>query len=82
MLELGKFRLTRNSRFLEDTDIVKGAKYIMRMSNDDSLCHTTPMKLYHEGMCARCGRRLLDSKSKKIGYGYKCLKKQNPTCLD
>lgn len=35
MIENEIFRLTRNSRFLPDTEIVKGAKYIMRMSKEE-----------------------------------------------
>lgn len=69
MIEQGKFRLTRSSRFLPNTAIVKGARYIMRMSESD---WDTPMKLYHEGMCARCGRPLTNPKSIKLGVGPKC----------
>lgn len=75
MIENDQFRLTAHSRFLEDTDIVKGAKYIVRMSRDQNLCNKTPMKLYHEGMCARCGRKLETDKSKELGFGPKCIKK-------
>lgn len=75
MMEGDRFRLTHNSRFLEDTDIVKGAKYIVRMSINDSLCKTSPMKLYHEGMCAKCGRQLTQEKSINRGFGPKCRKK-------
>lgn len=78
MLERDAFRLTRNSRFLEDTDIVKGAKYIVKMAHRQSLCDSTPMKIYHEGMCARCGREITDENSKEVGFGPKCRKKS--TC--
>lgn len=70
MIEQGKFRLTKNSRFLYDTDIVKGARYIMRMANEPGL--DTPMKLYHEGMCCFCGRKLISNKSLSTGIGPKC----------
>ena len=75
MIEEGKFRLTRNSRFLEDTDIVKGAKYIVKMSKSQKVTSTTPMRLYHMGMCARCGKQLTREKSIQIGIGPKCRKK-------
>lgn len=75
MIENGQFRLTRNSRFLPDTDIVKGAHYIMKMSRYQSLVEATPMKLYHMGMCARCGRELTREKSILTGIGPKCRKK-------
>lgn len=69
MIENGVFRLTRHSRFLPDTPIVKGAYYIMRMARQDI---DTPMELYHEGMCSVCGRPLTNPKSIKSGVGPKC----------
>lgn len=75
MIEQGKFRLTRNSRFLPDTDIVKGAFYIMKMSYSQPLVDKTPMKLSHMGMCARCGRELITEKSIHSGIGPKCRKR-------
>ena len=75
MIEQGKFRLTRNSRFLPDTDIVKGAFYIMKMAKSQLLVLTTPMKLSHMGMCARCGRELTTEKSIQSGIGPKCRKR-------
>lgn len=75
MIEGNKFRLTQHSRFLPDTDIVKGAYYIMKMSADQSLVNSTPMHLYHMGMCARCGRKLSTKKSLQSGIGPKCRKR-------
>lgn len=72
MIESGRFRITRNSRFDWHTDIVKGANYIVRMANDPSM--NTPMILYHEGMCACCGRQLTNPKSIESGIGPKCRK--------
>lgn len=74
MIENGKFRLTRNSRFLPDTDIVKGAHYIVKMANSQSLVDSTPMSLYHMGMCARCGRELTATDTLEYGIGKKCRK--------
>lgn len=71
MIEGGVFRLTHHSRFLPDTEIVRGAKYIEKMMNRD---FDTPMKLYHEGVCARCGRKLSSGKSLETGIGPKCRK--------
>lgn len=76
MVERDKFRLTKHSRFLPDTEIVRGAYYIMRMALDNELAMTTPMKLYHMGMCGVCGRQLTQSKSLKTGIGPKCRKKR------
>ena len=75
MIEQGKFRLTRNSRFLSDTDIVKGAYFIMKMSNSQKLVDETKMMLSHMGMCARCGRELTTDKSIESGIGPKCRKR-------
>lgn len=72
MVEKDQFRLTQNSRFLPDTEIVKGAKYIMKMANIPGF--ETPMELYHEGMCCFCGRQLKSTKSMSVGIGPKCMK--------
>ena len=70
MIEQGIFRLTRHSRFLSDTPIVKGARYIMKMMYNPTL--KTSMELYHPGKCAVCGRTLTSDKSISLGYGPKC----------
>lgn len=75
MLEQDKFRLTRNSRFLPDTEIVRGAKYIEKLRHSQMFLSNSPMKIYHQGTCARCGRKLLDIKSIERGFGLKCAKK-------
>ena len=75
MIERGQFRLTSNSRFLPDTDIVKGAYYIIRMAKSDTFTSRSPMKLYHEGMCSVCGRPLTDHDSLRIGLGRHCKKR-------
>lgn len=69
MIESGKFRLTKSSRFLSDTPIVKGAFYIMKMASHN---FNTSMELYHEGMCSVCGRQLTNPKSILSGVGPKC----------
>lgn len=73
MVEKDKFRTTRNSRFLPDSDIVKGAVYIMKMATTPNF--KTPMKLFHMGVCARCGSKLCAEKSLVTGIGPKCRKK-------
>lgn len=75
MIERDKFRLTYNSRFLPDTEIVKGAKYIENMRHSQLFLSKSPMKIYHLGRCARCGRKLIDTKSIESGFGPKCIKK-------
>ena len=76
MMENGQFRLTKHSRFLEDSDVVKGAKYIVKLATNQTFFNNTPMKLYHNGRCARCGKLLDSARSIKDGYGKKCLKMQ------
>lgn len=73
MIEGNSFRLTRNSRFLHDTEIVRGAAHIMNMANNPNL--RTKMKLYHCGMCCFCGRQLSSEKSMKSGVGPRCKKR-------
>lgn len=83
MIEMGRFRLTRNSRFHPDTEIVKGAKYIEDLRTSQVFLDKSPMKIYHEGICARCGRKLTDPKSIERGFGSKCRKKMGSetSCL-
>ena len=73
MVENDRFRLTHNSRFLIHTPIVKGAQYIMRMMRSPK--SPTKMTLYHQGMCAVCGRPLTNPKSIESGIGPKCRKR-------
>lgn len=75
MIEMDKFRLTQNSRFLNDTDIVKGVLYIEKLRKNQISLHKSLMKIYHEGTCARCGRRLINKESIEIGFGPKCKRK-------
>ena len=75
MIDQDRFRLTRNSRFTEDTDIVKGAKYIENLRKNQVFLDSSPMKIYHNFRCARCHRLLTDEKAIKLGYGKKCYKK-------
>ena len=74
MIEQGRFRLTRNSRFTPDTEIVRGAHYFMKMISDERI-QKSPMTLVHGDRCCKCGRKL-DSKFGRIhGCGKKCFKK-------
>lgn len=75
MIEDNKFRLTKRSRFLSDTDIVRGAFYIVKMATSEIIAQTSPMNLYHMGLCCRCGRKLKSENALAIGIGSKCLKK-------
>lgn len=69
-----EFEITRASRFLPDTEIVKGAVYIDKLRNDQDVFDRSPMKIYHLGKCGRCGRPLEDEESLRYGLGKKCRK--------
>lgn len=75
MIEEGKFKLTKSSRFLPDTEIVQGAEYIMKLANVPGFIKKSKMTIYNLGMCARCGRPLKGEKQLTRGYGTKCYKK-------
>lgn len=74
MMEDDKFRITRHSRFLPDTEIVKGAFYIVKMSKSQRQVDDNPMMLYHLGSCGRCGRLLTSDDAIESGIGKKCRK--------
>lgn len=67
------FRLTRSSKFNPDTEVVKGAYYMVRMATDQSLIDKGDMQLYHSRRCCKCGRYLEDQDSRDRGMGKKCL---------
>ena len=71
MYDLKSFRKTNQSCYEEDSEQFKGARYIVYMSLKD---FNTPMKLYHEGVCCLCGKKLTDPKSIERGIGPQCLK--------
>lgn len=73
MIEQDSFRLTRASRFGNHTEIVRGARYIMRMMKDPKTLEN--MDLYHAGVCCMCGRQLTSPKSIESGIGPKCRKR-------
>lgn len=72
MIEKDVFRCTSHSRFEESAETVKGARYIVRLANNQLLLNVTPMKLYQSGKCARCGRALDSTEGLKHGFGKKC----------
>ena len=71
MIEQGKFRVTKASRFLPDTPVVIGVHRILKMCS----FYDYQMKLYHEGTCGRCGRKLTGATSRERGIGPSCFKK-------
>lgn len=82
MIEENKFRLTCHSRFLEDTEIVRGAKYIVKMATIDNFAEKSAMTLNHLGVCCRCGRPLTQDEALHQGIGKKCKKKYDKFVSD
>lgn len=68
------FRLTRSSKFNSSSEIVKGVKYIVNKISGKSTKLVEPMRFYHEGVCAVCGRKLTTPKSIQQGIGPRCKK--------
>lgn len=77
MLDGSGFRLTAKSSFGEDTEAVRGARYIVKMANRQDLVDKNLMHLYNSGRCCYCGRPLESGKAMAIGIGKKCMKKYN-----
>lgn len=77
MLSGNGFRRTQKSNFDEDTEAMKGVRYIVRMANEQNLVDKELMHLYHSGRCCCCGRKLSGKKSMKAGIGRKCLARFN-----
>lgn len=73
MLSGSDFKRTTKSSFNEDTEAMKGARYIVKMANRQDLVDRKDMLLYHSGKCCYCGRRLDSPKALKAGIGKKCL---------
>ena len=67
------FRQTRGSRVTEDAQSFKTFKWFWNRVNTDVL--PEQIKVYHEGYCARCGRRLTVPESIQSGFGPECIQR-------
>lgn len=65
-----KFYHTKASQFGVKSEEFKGAIFIVSMMNEEK--HTS-MKLYHQGICSVCGRKLTTPKSIECGMGPRCM---------
>lgn len=65
------FKLTRNSKFGYQHPIVKGAIYLAKIIRNNKE-EINPMRVFHEGICSVCGRKLTTPKSIEYGIGPKC----------
>lgn len=72
MLVGPEFRMTARSTFGEDTEAVKGARYIVKMSTNQHVADDERMQLYHAGKCCYCGRKLESTKALLEGIGRRC----------
>ena len=75
MLAGSDFRRTRKSNFDEDTEAMKGVRYIVRMANRQDVVDRQDMHLYHSGRCCMCGRPLTSKKAMEEGIGRKCMER-------
>lgn len=68
------FRLTRYSKFQKKSEIVRGVSFILKKIKSIANDPNNVMKIYHEGVCAICGKKLTTPKSIQFGIGPKCRK--------
>lgn len=66
-----EFKKTRNSKVTEDAQCFKVFSWFWNKLIKDSL--PTNIKVYHEGRCGRCGRRLTVPESIQSGFGPECI---------
>ncbi len=75
MIAFDKFKLTKASKMPFNDPSVKGIIWLLRNLDDIE----PPMEFYHEGRCAKCGRRLTDPESIKTGFGPHCYQTRKET---
>jgi len=66
----GTYRHGRKSRILKSAPSSKAFRWLWHAVNNGGL--PNKVKLYHEGKCGRCGRRLTVPKSIITGFGPEC----------
>ena len=69
------FRRTARTSFNEDTDAMRGVRFIIKMANNQGLVDRTSMKLYQSGYCCKCGRILTSKSAIANGAGRECMDK-------
>ena len=65
------FHFTAKSQYKADSEIVKGAAFIIRLMLQEGF-YNPKMHLFHEGVCSRCGRPLTNPASIALGIGPQC----------
>lgn len=67
----GAIRLTKASKFMEGSDVLKAARWVMgRVINQLQI--PDQMDIRHSGKCGRCGRTLTTPESLDRGIGPEC----------
>jgi hypothetical protein len=71
--ETGRVRLSRSSKFTEDSRPVKVVRWALEQVWKN---RTLPAgyEIHHEGRCGKCGRLLTTPTSCKLGIGPECMK--------
>lgn len=69
----GEFKITRASKVTKEAQSFKVFSWLNKYANN------LPefVKIYHEGRCGRCGRKLTVPESVKSGYGPECITRIN-----
>lgn len=71
--DTGAIKLTKASRFAEDSDTVKAARWVMaRVINHLEIPDC--IEIRHSGKCGKCGKTLTEPKSLDCGLGPCCRK--------
>ena len=72
--ETGEVRLTKASKFNEDTLVVRLLRRVTARiwAGEEQAIEDAGFKLHHEGRCCRCGRRLTVPSSIESGIGPEC----------
>ena len=72
------FKLTKGSKILRGSEGWKAIDWFIRNINVmPDYCRNKGVKIYHEGVCGRCGRTLTDPVSIQAGFGPECIKRVN-----
>lgn len=71
--ETGEIRLTRASRYAEDSTPVKVARWAVKIVRTQGAV-PAGYSIRHNGKCCRCGRMLTDPTSIERGIGPECVK--------
>lgn len=75
--DLSELRLTKRSRFMQDSLAVLGFRYLLRRVASQ-IPDSEMIKVHHSGRCGRCSRLLTHPDSIESGIGPECGKHVHP----